>query len=68
MTREEAYTELLSRLELDLANHIDYCIGEKPLRALLGAFKNNDPLPIQYCNECFLEIHEVDCADKPEAP
>jgi hypothetical protein len=45
MTREEAYAELLARLERDLENCVDYCIGEKPLRKLLVAFLRDEPIP-----------------------
>ena len=63
MTREDAYNELIQRLERDLKNHVDYCIGEKPLRALLRNFLLQTPIPSYLCSNCFADMaDESECS------
>lgn len=52
MTREEAYAELLARLEHDVQiEHMDYCIGEDRVRDLLERFRTNEPVHIDLTPE-----------------
>ena len=51
MTRDEAYDELVARLDRDIENYVDYCIGEEPLRKLLAAFKANKLIPEKHADE-----------------
>jgi hypothetical protein len=44
--RERVANELLRRLEVDLANHEDYDIGEQKVRALIERFRNDEPIPV----------------------